>query len=441
MKFFFPDSQDFVDPSFDFITERRANGRLRLRDDRYAHEVFDESPFDGLLVSKAIVEGVDESGKTAKYSLAQRHRLLRVGVREFFRLDDRSNSAKLKTMGDCGAFSYVKQPAPPFTVDEVIDFYEACGFDFGVSVDHVILGFDAELDDTLPGMDMVSREFMHRQELTLELAAEFRRRHRARKCQFKALGVAQGWSPKSYAASVRQLQRMGYRRIAVGGMVPLKTSDILTALATMDKVRRSDTSLHLLGVTRTDQLEAFDRFGVTSFDTTSPFLRAFKDARHNFYTPAGSYTALRVPQVEGNRPLEKLIRSGKVDQRRARTLEQACLDSLRAFDAGKESVDRVLTLLLEYEALVGGGKAGRTDRETAYRRTLTDRPWADCRCEICRTIGVEVIIFRGSERNKRRGFHNLYVLYQRLHRELNQFASRNNGRSGLRAGSFRARHI
>src|SRR5690349_19289549 len=103
MKFFFPDSQDFVDPSFDFITERRAGGRLRLRDDRYAHEVFADVPFDGLLVSKAIVDGVDESGKTAKYSLAQRHRLLRVGVREFFRLDDRQSSARLATMGDCGA--------------------------------------------------------------------------------------------------------------------------------------------------------------------------------------------------------------------------------------------------------------------------------------------------------------------------------------------------
>jgi hypothetical protein len=30
-----------------------------------------------------------------------------------------------------------------------------------------------------------------------------------------------------------------------------------------------------------------------------------------------------------------------------------------------------------------------------------------------------VIIFRGSERNKRRGFHNLHVFRQRLDRELN----------------------
>jgi hypothetical protein len=29
-----------------------------------------------------------------------------------------------------------------------------------------------------------------------------------------------------------------------------------------------------------------------------------------------------------------------------------------------------------------------------------------------------VILFRGAERNRRRGFHNLGVFYRRLHREL-----------------------
>ena len=44
MKFFFPDSQDQVDPSFDFETEERSEFRLRHRDDRYAHEEFAEHP-------------------------------------------------------------------------------------------------------------------------------------------------------------------------------------------------------------------------------------------------------------------------------------------------------------------------------------------------------------------------------------------------------------
>jgi len=437
VKFFFPDSQDFVDPSFDFLTESRADTRLRSRDDRYAHEVFRHPPFDGLLVSKAIVDGVDASGKSGKYSLAQRHRLLREGVRDFFRLDDRPGSTELVTMGDCGAFSYVKEDKPPFSVDEVIDFYEACGFDYGVSVDHVILGFDPGLDSTFPGLTAVSPEYERRQEITLELAREFYRRHKARRCRFEPVGVAQGWSPASYTASVRQLQKIGYTRIALGGLVPLKTRDILSVLSAVEGVRRSQTALHLLGVTRTDQVEAFGRFGVVSFDTTSPFLRAFKDARENYYTPNETYTALRVPQVEGNRALLYLIRAGKVDQRRARNLQQACLTKLRQFDAGQTTSDDVLSALLEYDQLANTGSPGRKGREAAYRRTLEARPWASCSCEVCATIGVEVIIFRGSERNKRRGFHNLYVLYGRLHHELSRMngAKRTNGQKPAAAAA------
>jgi hypothetical protein len=422
VKFFFPDSQDFVDPTFDFLTERRRADRNRSRDDRYAHEVFRRPPFDGLLVSKAIVDGVDASGKSAKYSLAQRHRLLRNGVRDYFRLDDYEGARSLATMGDCGAFSYVRETKPPFTVDEVIDFYEQCGFDLGVSVDHVILEFDESLDDTFPEMNVVTRECIQRQEITLELAHEFKQRHKARKCRFEPVGVAQGWSPKSYAAAARQLQRMGYRRIALGGMVPLKTVDVLAVLKGVDRVRKPDVELHLLGVTRTEQVEAFDRYGVTSFDTTSPFLRAFKDAKQNYYTASGAFTALRIPQVQGNARVEKLIRSGAIDQLRARRLEQTCLTRLRDYDAGTVSVERVLEPLLEYEKLVGVEASARTDRREAYMRTLTERPWSKCPCEVCRAIGVDVIIFRGSERNKRRGFHNLYVLYERLHHELASMA-------------------
>ena len=47
MKFFFPDSQDQIDPSFDFTTEQRSIYRVRQRDDRYAHEALQAAPFDG----------------------------------------------------------------------------------------------------------------------------------------------------------------------------------------------------------------------------------------------------------------------------------------------------------------------------------------------------------------------------------------------------------
>ncbi len=58
MKFFFPDSQDQIDPTFSFETEERSILRVRQRDDLYAHEVLSQRVIDGLLVSKAIVDGV-----------------------------------------------------------------------------------------------------------------------------------------------------------------------------------------------------------------------------------------------------------------------------------------------------------------------------------------------------------------------------------------------
>jgi hypothetical protein len=199
-------------------------------------------------------------------------------------------------------------------------------------------------------------------------------------------------------------------------MVPLKTPEILETLEAASRVRRSDTSFHLLGVTRTEHVEAFSRFGVESFDTTSPFRRAFKDATENYYAFSRAYTALRVPQVQGNRKFEKLITAGQVNQLEARRLERACLEAIRNFDRAETAIGEVLALLYQYEQLYDGD---RDDRMERYRETLTDRPWSRCRCDVCREVGVEVIIFRGSERNKRRGFHNLYVLNQRLHYELN----------------------
>jgi hypothetical protein len=408
MKFFFPDSQDLVDPSFDFTNETRSETRVRQRDDLYAHELFSQLPYDGLLVSKAIVDGT--AAGAGKYTLAQRHRLFRLRARAFFRIPQGSS---LEIMGDCGAFSYVREEAPPYSVDEVIDFYEACGFDAGVSVDHVILEYDKGLDSML-GDELVPAKLLHRQALTLELAEAFLRRHKARKCKFTPLGVAQGWSPDSYALAISTLQRIGYRRIAIGGLVPLKTGDLRDVIRQADSVRGPNTSFHLLGVNRLDHMEEFGNHGVTSFDTTSPLRRAFKDDKDNYFTRTRTYTAIRVPQVDANTKLQRRIVAGQVDQGEATRLERACLEALTGYDRGEVELHRVLAVLRAYEIV----HDGRTDRTNAYRAVLTDSPWKACECDVCRELGIHVVIFRGAERNRRRGFHNIYIFNRRLHSEL-----------------------
>ncbi len=410
MKFFFPDSQDQVDPSFDFTTEQRSTHRVRQRDDHYAHEALGHAPYDGVLVSKTIVDGTPTT--SARYSLAQRHRLYRVGVRRFFRLDE-PKGRRLLTMGDCGAFTYVRDDVPPYTVDDLIDFYDGCGFDLGLSLDHVILGYLGPTADRR-GAEPPPQEWVDRQELTLDLAAEFYRRHCARRCAFIPLGVAQGWSPKSFARAVRGLQRIGYRRIALGGMVPLKTAEVLDCLRAVSDARRPDTEFHLLGITRCEQVSAFGGYGVTSFDSTSPFRQAFKDDRDNYYTLNTTYTAVRVPQVDGNASMKRLIQAGHVNQKAAIRAEQDCLSRLKAFDKGRARLDSVLEALRTYELLHDPDR----DHTEIYRATLEAAAWKSCTCRVCQEAGIHVVLFRGSERNKRRGFHNVFVYRQRLDREL-----------------------
>jgi hypothetical protein len=399
--FYFPDSQDQIEPTYDFVAEERSPYRVRQRDDRYAHEIHRKPVYSGILVSKSIVDGIAGAGR---YTSAQRHRLYRLGVGKFFRLAT-GNDEPLKSMGDCGAFSYAAQPEPPFQPDDVIDFYEGCGFDKGIAIDHVIFGYRAEADAN-GGAD---QDWIERQALNVNLAERFFERWRARSCQFEPIGVAHGWSPRSYAESVARLQEIGYRRIALGGMVPLKTLQIIECLEVIDEVRDAATTFHLLGVTRTENVTSFASYGVTSFDSTSPFRQAFKDDKDNYHWRTRTYTALRIPQVEGNIKLAARIRAGHIDQQQAHRLEQRALRAVRAYDQEKASIISVLAALRDYDQL-----QGRNDLTERYRETLEDQPWKQCRCGVCVSAGVEVILFRGTERNKRRGFHNLFVFNQRL---------------------------
>lgn len=215
---------------------------------------------------------------------------------------------------------------------------------------------------------------------------------------------------------------MGYDYIALGGMVPLKSAEIVRCLEEIGTVRKPGTRLHLLGVTRTEHLPAFSRLGVASFDSTSALRQAFKDASDNYHAPGRNYTAIRIPQCEGNRDLSKRISSGKVSQEQARRLERECLEAMRLFDAGQRTVRQVVELLLDYEQLYApveeqAKATGRTKREdfaAAYEETLLAAPWRTCPCEVCREFKHHVILFRGAERNKRRGFHNVWTLHQRM---------------------------
>lgn len=416
MKFIFADSMDFVDPGYDFVTDRHAPGRKAYWDDAYPHEILGYAPYDGVLVSRGIVGDHRVPGK---YSQSQAMRFRRVGVRTFLRLDT-PKFASLDLFGDCGAFTYVKQDVPPYAPNDTAEFYDDCGFTHGCSVDHIIFDFD----ERAVGMQGGSLEARRRFDLTLDNAAEFRR-EAAHSGRFTPLGVIQGWSPQSMAEAGRRLAAMGYDYLAVGGMVPLKSDQIRAALGAIRDVVPSSVRLHILGFAKANEIGSFGPFGITSFDTTSPLLRAFKDAKQNYFVRTGAgrlkyYMAVRVPQSLENLQLQRLVREGAFRAEDLTQLEADALVTLRAYARRELALDHVLEPVLRYGAIVATGQAYDQVKDTptiiklaaAYRETLRDRPWEACGCQICKQAGIEVMLFRASNRNKRRGMHNLDVYNQ-----------------------------
>jgi hypothetical protein len=424
MKFIYADSLDVMDPGYDFVADRNAAGRTPQWDDVYAHEILGYAPYHGILVSRGIVGGDKVSGK---YSEAQAMRFRRVGARAFLRLQG-SGLDDLPIFGDCGAFTYHKEDLPPYTSEDMAEFYSDGEFTHGCSVDHIIFDFDEGVAAMEGGTDDTRRRF----DITIENAESFLKASRHISNSFTALGVIQGWSPGSMAEAARRLVAMGYDYLALGGTVPLKAPQIRACVAAIREAIPKETRLHILGFAKASEIESFAPLGITSFDTTSPLIRAFKDAKANYYLPYGGgrltyYTAIRVPQALENTKLLRLVKRGVLSQDELVEMEKAALGSLRAYDRSECSLDETLEAVLAYAApavlgatlddLPGSSTIGSL-RER-YMRTLADRPWHRCPCAICREIGIEVIIFRASNRNKRRGIHNLGV-YEALVRNLDR---------------------
>lgn len=421
MKFIFADSLDYVDPAFDFIADRSPADRQPYWDDAYPHEILGYAPYDGVLVSRGIIGDHRVKGK---YTASQARRFHLVGARKFLRLD-KPEFAHLDIFGDCGAFTYVQEERPPYTPAEMAEFYDECGFTHGCSVDHIIFDFDPGLVGLAGGTDDAKTRF----EITLENADGFRREAIAIGADFIPMGVVQGWSPGSMAEAARRLVRMGYDYLALGGMVPLKSPEIKLCLQAIRDAIPSATRLHILGFAKADDIDSFHGYDIASFDTTSPLIRAFKDAKQNYYLPGDGlglryFTSIRVPQAIENPKLQRGVKKGLFRAEELVRLEALALGSLRAFDRGDADLEETLHNVLVYSAPLVEEQPyedckdsiALTRLATRYRVTLAEQPWKQCPCKICQAAAIDVIIFRGSNRNKRRGIHNLAVYHDHIER-------------------------
>lgn len=405
MKFIFADGQDTIDPNYDFINDEFSKDRVLQRTDKYPHEVFSKKPYDGMLISRGLLDdGVYKSASRA-YSSDQTKRLKMEGVKRFLRYYDG------EVFGDNGAFSYHQLDEPPYKVDETVKYYEECMFDYGMSVDHIIFQYDKRFDTDADFDDRfkVTEEMQKRYDITINNAREFLKECKKQKVEFHPIGVIQAWSPLSMKKAARELVNMGYDYIAIGGMVPLDVDSCEEIVKAVREEIGIEIRLHLLGFAKAKQLERFVKYKITSFDSTSPLIKAFKDSKDNYFTPTKHYTAIRIPSADSTPALKRKISSGVVDQKTAQELEKKALESIRNYDKGNETIDNVLIHLENYEILF-------RDKVpiNKYKDILSSKYWQRCQCEICQSAKIETIIFRNSNRNRRRGFHNLWQFQREL---------------------------
>lgn len=384
LRYFIPEWDDLVDPDYDFNKDSHSGGTGDWTNQVYAHQLYGEPSYDGLLVSRAV----------AQKSKKKDARVTELGIHRFLRVPRR-----FPVMGDCGAFDYIDQKEPPYTTEDVLDYYTRLDFDYGVSVDHLIV--PAFYED---------KQF--RYDLTINNAAEFLKQHRQLGLKWEPIGAVQGWDPASYASAAQQYAKMGYRYLALGGLVRAQTPEILAIIERVRQVVPSEMAIHVLGFSRFGALREIAKLGVNSIDSASMLRKAWLGAKFNYLTLDGWYSAIRIPQAEGSFRAKRLKQSSAVTPEQLHKLEQDCLRELRSYAVGSGHVPASLVRHLhEYDVLVAGERPGT---EETIRRTLEDRPWQKCGCAICQSSGVEVVIFRGNNRNRRRGFHNTHVFYQLL---------------------------
>lgn len=404
MQYFIPEWDDHVDPDYKFVEDKFTPNRDPHDDEVYAHEIFSPSRnYDGILVSRTIF---DKSKK-------KKERILAEGIRCYIRFEG-------SIMGDCGAFGYIGEEEPPYKTEDILTYYDKVGFDYGVSIDHLIVGNFAK-----PGI----RE--KRYELTRNNAKEFFKKHQAGNYEFIPIGAVQGWDAPSYASAVKEYIEIGYKHIALGGLARARTPEIIEILHEISPLLTPETKLHLFGVGRLNAIPIFRHLGVTSFDSASPLRKAWLDPAANYHSWDDKiYAAVRIPSSNSSR-VKRIIKAGITLPETLQELEKKALWALRKFDAGELKLDATLQALLNYDKLLELPREGKVDptqlekrlkkHEKMYRKLLEDQPWKKCNCKICSDIGVESIIFRGNDRNRRRGFHNTYVFYKRFQELLKEY--------------------
>ena len=230
MKYFIPEWNDQVDPEYDFINDKHSKRhRTDSGNDIYLWEVFsiENAPMNGVLVSRVII-----AQDRRKYSCA-----LKEGIHKVLRLPK-----NFEVIGDCGAFGYVKRKIPPYDPIETLKYYSDLGFDYGVSVDHLVV-------------PQFKDEKNFRMRITYENGIrsynEWLKKYRK---DFQLIVPVQGLSIEDYLNMYRNYVKHGITHLAFGGLVRSPTSFIIRLIDILIKEIRSTSIvphyLHFFGLAR-----------------------------------------------------------------------------------------------------------------------------------------------------------------------------------------------
>jgi hypothetical protein len=385
LAYFIPEWDDLVDPDYDFDTDTHSGGSGDWANEVYAHQMYPAPNYDGILISKVVAE---KSKKKAE-------RINRMGVHRFLRIP-----RDFPVMGDCGAFGYINEEVPPYSTSEILDYYTRLDFDYGVSIDHFAIGEEADRK--------------RRYDLTIANARDFLVEHQKLGLTWTPIGAVQGWDEDSFVKAAKQYIAMGYKYIALGAMVRRRTPEILAIAEAVRNVIPAETKVHLFGVARLNAIQDFIRAGINSADSAAALRNAWMGTGKNYLTLQGEqFSAIRIPEAEKSFRAKRMVSEGRATLEQVKRLDKACIDAMHAYDRGQTSVDAALEVLHEYDQLI---TPDRPDNLALLRHTLEAMPWKHCSCDICRKDGIDVIIFRGNNRNRRRGFHNTYAFYQLFQR-------------------------
>jgi len=354
-------------------------------------ECFPRPPIDGVLVSLVNIQRTNHLKRMAE----------KEGIHKALGFNG-------PVMGDCGAFSYVNQLKPPDPI-QTLAYYKKLGFDIGVTVDHLIVNTIKIKKEKRKEEKRVltDEEKQYRWQITIDNAKKmFDEAQKSDYEKMRLIGISQGLNPESYVDGIRELLDYGFDYVGLGGLAKKPTKFVQEVLFRVAKEinrhakakglknnLRPRVGFHLFGVARIDLLETMIKCGVTSFDSASPLRIAWTSSNKNYMMNKDFYAAIRVPIAKNE------------EERRE---EEKVFRKLRDYHEGKTTADEFLEELSHYDP-----KRLPSRRKDA-KKTLEVKPWEKCDCPICDETWIHVCIFRGCERNMRRGFHNVYQFHKFL---------------------------